>query len=61
VYFLPFETTASAGSSGSLKYKIVLEVTGVSDGSTHQVGDIITLYNKLWDNSYESVNGTVNA
>ena len=61
MYFLPFDTTASAGSSGSLKYKIVLEVTGVSDGSTHQVGDIITLYNKLWDNSYESVNGTVNA
>ena len=61
MYFLPFNTTASAGSSGSLKYKIVLEVTGVSDGSTHQVGNIITLYNKLWDNSYESVNGTVNA
>ena len=61
MYFLPFNTTASADSSGSLKYKIVLEVTGVSDGSTHQVGDIITLYNKLWDKSYESVNGTVNA
>ena len=61
MYFLPFNTTASAGSSGTLKYKIVLEVTGVSDGSTHQVGNIITLYNKLWDNSYESVNGTVNA
>ena len=61
MYLLPFNTTASAGSSGSLKYKIVLEVTGVSSGSTHQVGDIITLYNKLWDNSYESVNGTVKA
>ena len=61
MYFLPFKVSATAGSSGSLKYKIVLEVTGVSDGSTHQVGDIITLYNKLWDNSYESVSGTVSA
>ena len=61
MYFLPFNTTAPSGSSGALKYKIVLEVTGVSDGSTHQVGDIITLYNKLWNNSYVSVNGTVNA
>lgn len=61
MYFLPFKTSDVAGNSGSLNYKIVLKVREATDGASHQVGDIITLYNKLWDKNYVSISGSVEA